>query len=453
MRCAEFLLIHFECVVVALGLLSTSAIAADSQSPQALIPLLNGKDLTGWKGLVADPKQRADMSADRLAAAQNEADQRMRAHWKVVDGVLEFDGEGDNLCTLKDYGDFDLTVDWKIPAGSDSGIYLRGSPQVQIWDTACKQYWQLGADKGSGGLWNNRRNPRFPLARADKPTGQWNTFHIRMLGERATVKLNEQIVVDDVVLENYWDRDRPIYPQGSIELQSHGTKLNFRNILVHEIPPEVANASLGARDASKFQTIFNGRDFAGWTGDIDDYEVENGTIRCQPGQGGNIFTKQEYANFIARVEFKLPPGGNSGLAIRYPGTGRPSLSGMCEIQVIDSKHPKYVTLDPRQHHGSAYGMVPAHRGYLRPTGQWNFQQVTVQGSTIKVELNGFTILDTDLSQVFEFMDNVPHTEKDRPSGHFGFVGHDDPVAFRNIAICQLKPETELETQTPIMPTK
>ena len=117
----------------------------------------------------------------------------------------------------------------------------------------------------------------------------------------------------------------------------------------------------------------------------------------------------------------------------------PAYSGMCELQVLDTEHPKYKSIDPRQAHGSAYGMVAAHRGFLRPAGQWNYQQVTVKGSTIKVELNGVTILDTDLAPVKEFMANSPHPGKDLPKGHFGFAGHGDPVKFRNIAIRRLEP--------------
>ncbi len=138
-----------------------------------------------------------------------------------------------------------------------------------------------------------------------------------------------------------------------------------------------------------------------------------------------------------RLEFKLPPGGNNGLAIRYPGTGQPYLTGMCELQVLDDTAEMYSKLDPRQYHGSAYGMVPAYRGYLRPVGQWNYEEVTVVGPKIKVELNGSVILDADLSQVTEFKDNTPHPGKDRTSGHFGLAGHNDPVMFRNIAIKKL----------------
>ena len=125
------------------------------------------------------------------------------------------------------------------------------------------------------------------------------------------------------------------------------------------------------------------------------------------------------------------------MAIRYPGMGQPYLTAMCELQVLDDGAEMYAQLDQRQYHGSAYGMVPAYRGYLRPVGQWNYEEVTVTGPKIKVELNGSQILDADLSQVTEFKDGTPHPGKDRTSGHFGFAGHNDPVMFRNVAIKRL----------------
>lgn len=191
-------------------------------------PLFNRKDLHGWKGLVRDPVQRARMTSEELKAAQEKADEDMRQHWKVVEGVLVFDGKGHNLCTVKDYCDFELFVDWKIEPGGDSGIYLRGSPQVQIWDPA---QWP----EGSGGLYNNQKNPNKPLKRADNPVGMWNTFYIKMVGERVTVYLNGELVVDEVVMENYWERDKSIYRCGQIELQAHNTPLYFKNIYLREI--------------------------------------------------------------------------------------------------------------------------------------------------------------------------------------------------------------------------
>ena len=149
----------------------------------------------------------------------------MRKHWKVEDGILIFDGGGESLCSREDFQDFELWVDWKIKPKGDSGIYLRGSPQVQIWDDP----------EGSGGLWNNKKNPSKPKLVADRPVGSWNQFRILMTGEEVTIWLNHHLVVHKTVLENYWERENPIYPTGSIELQSHGNTLYFKNVYVRRI--------------------------------------------------------------------------------------------------------------------------------------------------------------------------------------------------------------------------
>jgi HEAT repeat protein len=200
---------------------------------EGFVPLFNGKDLSGWKGLVKDPPARARMTLGTLKKEQQAADEDMRRHWRVIDGMLVFDGKGQSLCTVKDYADFELFVDWKIEPQGDSGIYLRGSPQVQIWDPGV---WP----EGSGGLYNNKVGPAKPLRAIDNPVGEWNTFYIRMLGERVTVYLNGVNVVDDVVMENYWERDKPIYPAGQIELQAHSTPLYFKNMCIRELPVGLA---------------------------------------------------------------------------------------------------------------------------------------------------------------------------------------------------------------------
>ncbi len=139
---------------------------------------------------------------------------------------MVFDGKGQSLCTAKDYGDFEMYVDWKILPRGDSGIYLRGTPQVQIWENPI----------GSGGLYNNKKNPSKPSKFADKPIGQWNSFRIKMIGEKVWIWLNGELVVDNVTLENYWERDKPIYPTGQIELQNHGNTLYFKNVYLRELP-------------------------------------------------------------------------------------------------------------------------------------------------------------------------------------------------------------------------
>jgi len=226
---------NLAAVVIALLLLAFAPrVFADDKPlntpPKGYVALFNGKDLTGWKGLVADPKKRAKMSKEELAKAQAKADANMRANWTVVDGALVFSGKGKSLCTAKDYADFDMYVDWKIKPRGDSGIYVRGSPQIQIWDPNQHKI-------GSGGLYNNKKkeNPSNPSKIADNPIGEWNTFRIRMVGEKVWVWLNGELVVDNVTLENYWERDKPIYPSGQIELQNHGNTLWFRNIYIKEL--------------------------------------------------------------------------------------------------------------------------------------------------------------------------------------------------------------------------
>lgn len=203
---------------------------------EGFVPIFNGRDLTGWKGLVENPVARRKMTAGQLAAAQVKADEQMRKDWAVEDGLLAYVGNGyDNICTTADYADFEMIVDWRLdPNGTepDAGIYLRGTPQVQIWDIA---RLNVGAQVGSGGLYNNQRNRSTPLCVADNRLGEWNTFLIRMTGERVWVWLNGVKVVDGVVMENYWDRSQPIFSSDQIELQAHGSKVYYRDIYVRRL--------------------------------------------------------------------------------------------------------------------------------------------------------------------------------------------------------------------------
>lgn len=210
----------------------------DNQPPPGFTALFNGRDLQGWKGLLASPNdnpaKRAKLTPDELNAAQEKANQRMRDHWKAQDGILIFDGKGDSLATDRDYADFEMRVDWKILEKGDSGIYLRGTPQVQIWEANSPS--QRKPPVGSGGLYNNQKNPADPIKLADKPIGEWNRFIILMTGEKVSVYLNNELVTPNTTLENYWERDKPIYPTGQIELQNHGNTLFFKNIYIRPLP-------------------------------------------------------------------------------------------------------------------------------------------------------------------------------------------------------------------------
>jgi len=430
-----------QSLLTALALTATIHVcsAAEVNPPKGFKAIFDGKDLEGWFAYNADPRKYFNMSEDEKAKFREKSLQEARKHWTAENNELVNDGHGDYLTTAKDYGDIELLIDYKTVPLADSGIYLRGNPQVQIWDHTNPKEQGNGAGKGSGGLWNNSAGApgKDPLVLADKPFGEWNHFRIIQIGSRTTVWLNDQLVVDNAVMENYWDRKNPLWKKGPIQLQTHGGEIRWRNIYLREIPSTEANEYLMKHGKEGFQSFFDGKDFDGWGGPVDNYEIKDGAIVCKPHKGGTIYNKSDLSDFVARVEFKLPPGGNNGLAIRYPGEGDTAYEGMCELQVLDDTADQYKKLDPRQACGSAYGMVPSHQGFLRPVGEWNYEEVIVKGPTIKVELNGTPILNADLSKVTEYMANHPHPGKERTHGYFGFAGHNDPVAFREIYIKKL----------------
>ena len=436
--------------LAALLLVAAATTAAQqllNQPPKGFVALFNGKDLTGWKGLLQgpydNPDKRSALAPEERAKLQQEADEDMRAHWKAVNGVLVFDGKGRSLCTAKDYGDFEMLVDWKIEKKGDSGIYLRGSPQVQIWDAS---EGGEGNKIGSGGLYNNQKkeNASKPSKVADKPIGEWNTFRITMIGDRVTVILNDELVVDNVILENYWDRSKPIFPTGQIELQNHGNFLYFRHIYLREIPREKGTNQLTADEQKEgFGSRFNGTDLTGWTGGVQSYLVRDGLLIVDPAQAsgnvGDLYTDREFGDFIFRFEFRLTPGANNGVGIRVPKSGHASSDGM-EIQILDHDSPRYRGwLHDYQHHGSIYGVVPAKTGYLKPVGEWNYEEITAKGKQITVKLNGATIVDADIQKAStpKTLDGQKHPGLQRTSGYLGFCGHGDYLELRNIRIKSL----------------
>ena len=247
----------------------------------------------------------------------------------MQNGELVNDGQGLYLTTEKYYGDFELEVDYKTVPLADSGIYLRGCPQVQIWDSTEKDKFPLGADKGSGGLWNNSPGApgKDPLVLADQPFGQWNHFRIIMAGSRVWVWLNGQPTVTGAVLENYYDRKLPVPPRGPIQLQTHGGEIRWRRLFIREIGSDEADQLLRGRDPAGFTSVFNGRDFTGWGGPLDCCAVTNGAIIWQEHKGGTIYTEANYTNFAARLEFKLPPVATTDWPFAIPAKAIPLMWG------------------------------------------------------------------------------------------------------------------------------
>ena len=417
-----------------------TAPVTSSTPPAGFVNLFNGKDFSNWWGFgTSDPRKFKALPPAEQAKIKEANMKDIQAHWKVEGNEIVNDGKGLYLTTEKEFADYELHLEYKMLPKGDSGIYLKYTPQVQIWDFLDKEKFKIGADKGSGGLWNNSPGApgKDPLVLADKPFGEWNKFRIIQVGARTTIYLNDKLVVDNAILENYFDRKLPLLYKGAIQLQTHGSEIRWKNIFIKELSPEEANKHLASKGNTGFESLFDGKTLKGWTGSSDNYEIVDNSIQCKKGKGGVLYTEKKYSDFVVRLEFMVPPGGNNGLAIRYPGGNKDAAYiGMTELQVLDNEDARYAKLDARQYHGSSYGMAAAHRGYLRAPNTWNYQEVTVKGSTIKVELNGNIILDTDLSKITDYMAKSPHPGKDLKEGHFGFAGHSDPVRFRNL---QIKP--------------
>lgn len=218
-----------------------------NKAPAGFTNLFNGEDLTGWRGLKGDysPHIQATLTAEQLSTMQTQWNADRDMHWSVDKDKHEIvsDGHGVFLATDKNYGDFELYVDWlMVNHNGDSGIYLRGYPQVQIWDVDNPREVKNGAPRGSGALWNdNPDNPgKWPLVKADNPVGSWNTFHIKMIGSKVWVWFNDRQTVDGAVLDNYFDRTIPVLATGPVELQTHGSEIRFRNIYIREIGKDEA---------------------------------------------------------------------------------------------------------------------------------------------------------------------------------------------------------------------
>lgn len=199
----------------------------------------------------------------------------------------------------------------------------------------------------------------------------------------------------------------------------------MKNYLLLFFPLFLLSLAFGSKPVS----LFNGKDLTGWK--KANYVVEDGAIICK---GGNLVSEKEYSNYVFEFEFLLPPGGNNGLGIHYPGSGDAAYTGM-ELQILDNSHERYSKLKKYQYHGSLYTLAPAKRGYLKPVGEWNRQKVTVDGPLIKVVLNGTAILNANLDEINKA--KPKHKGAKRRSGHICFCGHGAPVKFKNITILEL----------------
>jgi HEAT repeat protein len=356
-------------------------VIADRLRQGGFTPLFNGRGLDGWKGLVADPPKRAGMTPEELRAAQAEADERMRAHWKVEDGVLSSTGRARTSAPSA------ITA---TSSSSSIGRSARAATAASI--SAARPRSRSGtprpippAREASTTIRRPERAPgegRPPRRRVEHVPGHHDRRAGHGLSQRPDGRRQHRPreLLGARQADLSFGPDRAPGPREPALFQEH---------LHPEIPRDAAVPEITAAEAAEgFVPLFNGRDLEGWTGDTDGYVAENGKLVVHPERkGGNLYTEKEYADFVLRFDFKLTPAANNGLGVRAPLEGDAAYAGM-EIQILEDGSPRYWDLRPYQYHGSIYGVVPARRGVLRPVGEWNSEEVTVRGRRVTVVVNG-----------------------------------------------------------------
>jgi hypothetical protein len=249
-----------------------------------------------------------------------------------------------------------------------------------------------------------------------------------MTGSKVTVYLNDILVVDNVVMENYWERDKPIYTTGAIELQAHHSPLYFKNIFIRELPDSEPHID---------GNLFNGNDLSGWQliqAQKGSWKVDQGILYTEGEGGGWLSTDKQYGNFILELEYRVPPDGNSGVFLRTPRQGNPAYAGM-EIQVLDDYAQKYADLKPWQYTGSIYGVQAPARRVSKPANQWQKMEIFCQGSIVQVTLNGEMIIDSNLIDHMNKAKNHPGLKQRK--GYIGLQNHSSKIEYRNIRIKEL----------------
>ena len=309
--------------IVLLGI-SSSVSAQQPKPPAGFRAIFNGKDLTGWYGL--NPHSAANLKGEKREANLKQQRADFAKHWRIENAELINDGTGPYATTEAEFGDIEFLIEYQTVAKADSGIYLRGTPQVQIWD------WHQKFDPknpnrkphlGSGGLFNNTPGApgRDPLVLADKPFGTWNQFRIRQIGARTWVWLNEKLVVDGAVMENFWDRSKPLPAKGPIMLQTHGGEIRWRNLFVHDIDAKEARALLNQSNAEARAKLSKSLTLHASFDKGLDADFSRGDKACYVQEGAKL------APAKTNEDVKLSAdGGRFGGALHFPkkGTTRPS---------------------------------------------------------------------------------------------------------------------------------
>ena len=347
--------------------------------------LFDGETLAGWK----------DYNGPALTQP-----------WHVVDGCIQAKGEGSDedgyIVTEKEYENFELSWDWKLSKGGNSGMlyhvfehplfkvpYATG-PEYQLLDDdnfpeALQDWQKLGADYAM-------YVPDKSLMKVN-PAGKWNNAKIVFDNGHVEHWLNGvKILAFEAWSDDWFERknsgkweDYPEYGlarKGVLCLQDHGYPASFRNIKIKELPRK-----------TKVVSLFNGVDLKGWQAyGTEKWYVENGLLICESGpdkQYGYLATREYYDDFDLTVEFKQEADGNSGVFFRSFIPSGVRINGwQCEVAPLG------------QHTGGIYESYgrgwliqpPPEKESVLKMGEWNTMRILAQGEHIVTWLNGVEMI-------------------------------------------------------------
>ena len=403
-------------------------------------------DLAQWSAVTADPARRATMKAAALKRAEAAAAKAMQQSWTTADGTIAYaGGEPSTIAAPGTYENFEFWIDCRTRGAA--GIAVRSTNRIG-----------LGGDAGSGALTGNRTHASTPAVDADNADGEWNTLHVKIVDDRVTVEVNGRTVTENVILENTCAPGEAAYASGAIELLGEGDAAEFRDFYLCELPATPVFELSPEERAEGYEVLFDGRSLHKWTGNTTNYVPQEGTIYVTASYGGkgNLYTVEEYGDFILRFEFRfLREGVNNGIGLRTPMGVDAAYHGM-EIQILDHDAPIYKNLRVYQQHGSVYGIIPAKRIKFGELGTWNVEEIRAVGDRITVTVNGEVILDGDIREACQghnvsedgskknpyTVDHRNHPGLFNKKGHIGLLGHGAGIQFRNIRIKSLDAKTQ-----------
>lgn len=363
-------------------------------------PLFNGEDLTGW-----------------VSTGEPDA-------WGVENGeiVTVKPGTGGWLRTDRMFRDFELTIDFFMPEGGNSGLGLRGSSggdpaftgfEIQMLDT----HGEEPGLRNCGAVYEAVAPARMSV---NEP-GEWNTYRVMLTGDTLNVWLNGEPIHIDTKLDDrgfYRSEENPLplntrATTGYIAVQDHGHAFRYRNIKIRDLSIDPEPAGMVQLAPGHIDGWFS-RDAGEWT-------FENGAIVGRNGPG-HLFTEKSYTDFELRALVKVNTNGNSGLYFRTVPSEQEGFPWPTGYEAQVDQH------DPKNYTGCIYNRAwpESNGGPITEDNAWFDYRIRAEGDHIRTWINGVPFVDTELTDFSE--------------GHFALQSHHpgNEIMYKDVRVLELE---------------